>query len=217
MSWKVLQEQKWLQWLLLILIAITLASALVLFVLSIWKKFLGTSQNMVNDTLGIINVIVLSLTALVALCVYKTNSKIENVKGLQELRKILNSEENMKVHQILCETADERKINSGKRNFEVQQKFVSIEQYYEENEQLVDNYLGTLELAKIYIDEGIIDKLSFYNQFGYRIENIKPIMEKLRNAEDAYLWVDLFRLYEMMPQLKSKALNQFSKHIINKK
>ena len=36
----------------------------------------------------------------------------------------------------------------------------------------VFNYLGTLELGILMVEMGLIEKETFYSQFGYRIENV---------------------------------------------
>lgn len=50
---------------------------------------------------------------------------------------------------------------------------------FDDNVELFD-YLGTIELGAIMLKKGIIGYDEFYNQFGYRVENIMRC-EKVKN------------------------------------
>lgn len=82
---------------------------------------------------------------------------VEAVKALGELREKLNNETNKQVHIMLM--SDEDKQDKGNSLSETESADIF-------------NYLGTIELGAIMAHRGTITLYEFYNQFGYRIENL---------------------------------------------
>lgn len=91
---------------------------------------------------------------------------METVKALGNLRDKLNGKEKVKLHTYLMhkddrkpilQDADKRIENGGKIRYS--------------NAVLFD-YIGTIELGAIMVKRRVISIDEFYNQFGYRIENL---------------------------------------------
>lgn len=82
---------------------------------------------------------------------------VEAVKALGELREKLNNEANKQVHIMLMSDGDKHDENNSLSEMEIADIF---------------NYLGTIELGAIMAHRGTITLYEFYNQFGYRIENL---------------------------------------------
>lgn len=153
------------------------------------------------------------LTLLVAYDTYKTSRKIENVKGLVQLREMLNSEKNMEVHKAISAFLPTGQVLVIDEDTQSGDLYHNIIDYYKANMVEVNNYLGTLELSKLYLDEGIIDDLSYYNQFGYRVENITEIVEALKcDANEAPYWLDLFKLLDKVQLLKPLAETEYNQY-----
>jgi hypothetical protein len=128
-------------------------------------------------------------TLLVALQTYKQSRKIEDVKGLTEVRKMLATDRNIKIHARIAAKEEFGKCVKPDID-EISSIPQSVEEYKDLNE--LYDYLGTLELAKIYLKEEIIDKNSFFNQFGYRIINIVNYNGLCKHINgDSDSWEDL--------------------------
>jgi hypothetical protein len=97
----------------------------------------------------------------------KKQSDTACINALVELRKLLTSNRNRKVHLALSPD-DEKKTLSGAM---LKSKYLCL------NEKTVPkidvfNYIGTIELGYQMIKQNLIDMETFYNQFGYRVENM---------------------------------------------
>ena len=112
---------------------------------------------------------ILILTIYVALLTYTHSKKVDAIKALQDLRNMLMQGDNVRIHDLL--EFDE---------FDKQQKQNNFELEFRMRQGTVYNYMGILELSKFYLDEGIISKEQFIDQFGYRVENLytNPIISK---------------------------------------
>lgn len=93
---------------------------------------------------------------------------VETINALATLRNMLNSPENRRVHEYLLPD-DERKAilpdSEGEANFK---EICNID---------IFNYIGTLELGCLMLENRVIDEDKFTNQFGYRIENLSNSQE----------------------------------------
>lgn len=93
---------------------------------------------------------------------------VETINALATLRNMLNSPENRRVHEYLLPD-DERKAilpdSEGETNFK---EICNID---------IFNYIGTLELGCLMLENRVIDEDKFTNQFGYRIENLSNSQE----------------------------------------
>lgn len=91
---------------------------------------------------------------------------METVKALGNLRDKLNGEEKVKLHTYLMhkddrkpilQDADKRIENGGKIRY---------------GNAVLFDYIGTIELGAIMVKRRVISIDEYYNQFGYRIENL---------------------------------------------
>lgn len=93
---------------------------------------------------------------------------VETINALATLRNMLNSPETRRVHEYLLPD-DERKAilpdSEGEANFK---EICNID---------IFNYIGTLELGCLMLENRVIDEDKFTNQFGYRIENLSNSQE----------------------------------------
>ncbi len=82
---------------------------------------------------------------------------VEAIKALGELREKLNNDTNKQIHIMVMSDKDKHNENNSLSETEIADIF---------------NYLGTIELGAIMANRGSITLYEFYNQFGYRIENL---------------------------------------------
>ena len=107
---------------------------------------------------------ILLMTIYVALASYVSSKKTESMRALQDLRKMLMTDDNIRIHDLLEYDDDSQ---TDKEN-----KMVDFQCEFAHRQGSVYNYMGILELSKFYLDNGIITKEQFQDQFGYRVENI---------------------------------------------
>lgn len=110
------------------------------------------------DYLPLIKLLGCSLTIWIASYNLVKYLSVETVKALAKLREMLNSEEKKKIHTALFDPEDKKPILS-----ELQSDFSNAEFF---------DYIGTIELGAIMVRRGVISIDEFYNQFGYRVENL---------------------------------------------
>lgn len=91
---------------------------------------------------------------------------IETVKALGDLRDKLNSEDKKKLHTFLMHESEKEPIL---QKFDKKAKEKDCVIY--SNAVLYD-YIGTIELGAIMVKRKVITIDEFYNQFGYRVENL---------------------------------------------
>lgn len=106
---------------------------------------------------------------------------VETINALATLRNMLNSPENRRVHEYLLPD-DERKAilpdSEGETNFK---EICNID---------IFNYIGTLELGCLMLENRVIDEDKFNNQFGYRVKNLsnsQEIKEHILKNKEYYL------------------------------
>lgn len=108
---------------------------------------------------------------------------IETVKALGNLRTKLNDEKKKDIHYFLLPDCDKKSVISCDTKDKNEVKQLTID-----NVDLFD-YLGTIELGAIMVRRGAITLDEFYNQFGYRVQNIMrnpEIFKHLYNSADYY-------------------------------
>lgn len=103
---------------------------------------------------------------------------IETVKALGDLRDKLNSENKKKIHSFLMHESEKCPI---------------LQDYHiaNENDNNISNinaelfdYIGTVELGAIMVRRRVITLNEFYNQFGYRVENLMNNCEIKSHIKD---------------------------------
>ncbi|MEZ3441131.1 hypothetical protein [uncultured Alistipes sp.] len=114
------------------------------------------------DYLPLIKLLGCSLTIWIASYNLVKYLSVETVKALAKLREMLNSEEKKKIHTALFDPEDKKPISS---------EFQSNTKADFSNAEFFD-YIGTIELGAIMVRRGVISIDEFYNQFGYRVENL---------------------------------------------
>lgn len=96
------------------------------------------------------------------------------IESLRTIRERLNEDNKNKLHELLLCEKDQVSILKPSSSTEP-----DVNQKEEIKNITIYDYLGTIELGAIMLKKGMISIDVFYNQFGYRMENI------FRNAEIA--------------------------------
>lgn len=91
---------------------------------------------------------------------------VETVKALGDLRNKLNSDDKEKIHTFLMPTEDTKAVLT-----ELDSPVDNKGNIAYSNAVLFD-YIGTIELGAIMVKRKVISIDEFYNQFGYRVENL---------------------------------------------
>ena len=91
---------------------------------------------------------------------------VETVKALGDLRNKLNSDDKEKIHTFLMPTEDTKDVLT-----ELDSPVDNKGNIAYSNAVLFD-YIGTIELGAIMVKRKVISIDEFYNQFGYRVENL---------------------------------------------
>ena len=171
-----------LGWLLSILLVITVC-LLIFQLMSLFcdtKKLCSLIAN--PNVLKYLLIACFSLLTLYVACeqLHK-HTCISRIKALIELRRLLTSDQNRKVHILLSPKDEQGFVSEWMPSNEKEKPTPEGEKDKEarkeidiENIRIIDvfNYLGTIELGVVMVEQELIDKDTFYSQFGYRIENI---------------------------------------------
>ena len=91
---------------------------------------------------------------------------VETVKALGDMRNKLNSDDKEKIHTFLMPTEDTKDVLT-----ELDSPVDNKGNIAYSNAVLFD-YIGTIELGAIMVKRKVISIDEFYNQFGYRVENL---------------------------------------------
>lgn len=91
---------------------------------------------------------------------------VETVKALGDLRNKLNSDDKEKIHTFLLPEED-KKIVLPELDKEVEK-----DHKIPYSNSVLFDYIGTIELGAIMLRRNVITIDEFYNQFGYRVENL---------------------------------------------
>ena len=107
---------------------------------------------------------------------------VETINSLAQLREMLNSEEKKKIHTALFDPEDKEPIlpELQSKNPDRTMDFSNAEFF---------DYIGTIELGAIMVRRGVISVDEFYNQFGYRVENIwanESVKKHISNNKSYY-------------------------------
>lgn len=106
--------------------------------------------NIPYSNINLLNAFMRLIIFYVALITLKKWIDIETINSLANLRKMLNSTSNRQIHkELICESDAE--------------EVLSIDEL---------DYLGTIELGAIMHRKGALSDKEFYNQFGYRVNNV---------------------------------------------
>lgn len=131
-----------------------------------------------------------SLTLFVACHSLTRYIDVETTRSLGEIRTKLNDEPKKIIHDYILSEEDNGGIPEDLRH----------RLYRKEHVDLTDievlDYLGTLELGAIMLYRGTISEKEFFNQFGYRFENLeKSFLIKIVNKSSKYYQPLLYALF----------------------
>ncbi|GHT24194.1 hypothetical protein AGMMS4957_16810 [Bacteroidia bacterium] len=94
------------------------------------------------------------------------------ITALVELRKQLTTDEhNRNAHYALLSDGDDNTFSNEKESSE-EKRDGKIPPFDDILKIDIFNYLGTIELGALMVKRELIDIQTFYNQMGYRVENI---------------------------------------------
>lgn len=149
-----------------------------------------------------LQILILAITAIIALSVYKSSQEIEEVNTLIKLRELLTTGTNHEIHKKLEEQYLLKNKGNGK-TFKENGDVMNDTEIFGFHKCDMFNYLGSLELCKIILDHKILSEESFMNQFGYRTRNVAGNKELLTyiglndcRFENNTYWSDLKNLID---------------------
>lgn len=119
-----------------------------------------------------------SMTLFVASHTLMKYIDVETCRSLGEIRNKLHDDSKKKIHNFLMDEEDKKAIIEKLKSFSDDGTDLS-------NVEIFD-YLGTLELGAIMLTRGILSEKEFYNQFGYRFENLANAPELLAHIEQRH-------------------------------
>lgn len=105
-----------------------------------------------------------SLTLYIASIQFKKHLDVQAINALSDLRAKLNTDNKKVIHNYLL-PFDDKSVVLAKIDKKSEDKIAFS------NLELFD-YLGTIELGAIMLKRKVITVEEFYNQFGYRVENL---------------------------------------------
>ena len=149
------------------------------------------------------------LTILLALQTYQTSKRVENAKAILDIRQTLSKTELVNIHKFIDENKNHTESGDNP-DFST-----DFNEFWRDNKLAIYDYLGTLELLYIYIEEGIIDVDDFRSQHGYRLKNIiryDELLKKIEYQQQTYPgWSKLISLLELADD--GERTYKFPKHI----
>lgn len=133
---------------------------------SITREGVSTMQEFWLEYKYIIHAFGGSLTLFIVSYNLQKYIDVETVKALGDLRSKLNCKEKKKLHTFLMHESEKGPILQ-----EFDKKTKENDCVRCSNAVLFD-YIGTIELGAIMVKRKVISINEFYNQFGYRVENL---------------------------------------------
>ena len=98
---------------------------------------------------------------------------VMSIEALRMIRERFNDEKKNELHEFILHEDDNKPIIKQERVIcEVNGDSLDKESNHQIKNTTIYDYLGTIELGAIMLCKGMISVDEFYNQFGYRIENI---------------------------------------------
>ena len=149
----------------------------------------------------------MALTLILALKTYNQNKKVENVKALLDVRKVLASPDNKRIHKFIGEHKERQQSDNDKdvEDDKCQDKDniddKEFNEFWENNKYEIYDYLGTLEVVNIFLNEGVIAQSDFMEQYSYRLRNITqclPLLHKIEEQQNTKPgWTNLIELMKI--------------------
>ncbi len=118
-----------------------------------------------------------SLTLYIASIQLKKHLDVQAINALSDLRTKLNTDNKKVIHNYLLPFDDKSVILAkiDKKPEDDKIEFSNLELF---------DYLGTIELGAIMLKRKVITIEEFYNQFGYRVENLVSNADVLKHLYD---------------------------------
>ncbi len=123
---------------------------------------------------------------------------VMTIEALRTIRERFNEKKKNALHEFILHKDDREPIivvpdnkQNGVRGDADKDEFNDVDKLQIKNTTIYD-YLGTIELGAIMLRKGMISIDEFYNQFGYRIENIfrnSDICQHVNNNYKYYKWL----------------------------
>lgn len=111
------------------------------------------------------------LTLWLTILTLNRSVKIEEMNAIVSLRNLFYQKGNIKVyHKILNE--EEFYLTDEKKSKAKENASEELKKELDEVEGNVNNYVGTLEVAYLMVERGVINMEEFENLFGYRLDNL---------------------------------------------
>ena len=145
------------------------------------------------------------ITLYVAIITLHRSVSVEETKAIVALRNLFYQEGNLKVHQAL--NVDGYNFQSKIpfqccQNSECKKDTSSLFATFEEQHCALNNYIGTLEVAFLMVEHGVITIEEFDNLFGYRLNSFFANTSASNYAEET-------RKYNPILFRAKKALDKF--------
>ena len=144
------------------------------------------------------------ITLYVAIITLHRSVSVEETKAIVALRNLFYQEGNLKVHQALSIDYDfckKARVKSAE-NQEKEEDACSIFANDAEQHCALNNYIGTLEVAFLMVEHGVITIEEFDNLFGYRLNSLFANTSASNYAEGT-------RKYNSILFRAKKALDKF--------
>ena len=136
------------------------------------------------------------LTLYIASVQFKKHIDVQAVAALSDLRTKLNTDEKKRIHDFLLPLDNKVVLAQIDRNNEEKVDLSNIELF---------DYLGTIELGAIMLKRDIITIDEFYNQFGYRVENLVNNADVLKHIlENREYYVAFMTVVEEVNKYKKE-------------
>lgn len=134
--------------------------------------------------------------------------KVEEMNAIVSLRNLFYQESNMRVYRKILNKEDfylSDEVKSKGLEFNSEE----INKASKEDEGDVNNYIGTLEVAYLMVERGVINMEEFENLFGYRLNDLyenKDLHKYVREDRkyNAILFRAIHALHEYQRERKQK-------------
>lgn len=135
------------------------------------------------------------ITLFVAIVTLNRSVSAEEMKAIVALRELFYQKTNLNVNQAIKErqnffpeSEEETRKNVVENKHEKQMEQIQLFQSDTERICALNNYLGTLEVAYLMVEKGVINMKEFDNLFGYRLTaffNNKSIADYVSKRPDS--------------------------------
>lgn len=111
------------------------------------------------------------ITLWVAIVTLRSSIHTSEIEAIVSLRNLFYQEGNLRVHRKILNKEKFYLTNEQKAQVSDNDS-TEISKEKQEDESDVNNYIGTLEVAYLMVERGVINMEEFENLFGYRLNNL---------------------------------------------